>query len=99
MNKFLKPLKNLTRKIPLVGFAGDARMFLIIDVKGRIILEDCDRIKTFTDKLLIVGQGDLIVTVTGVGLKLRNMSHHSGELTGKVDNIKVEYTSARDYSA
>ncbi len=64
--------------------------FLTIDTRGRIIIEECDIIQTFNDSLLIIRQGNILLTFTGENLRLVNLSRRGSLLSGRVENIRID---------
>ncbi len=91
----LKRVLSVFDRMPFVGYTGECHKFLIVDTSGRIILEDCDSIKSFTESLLVIGQGNLLITVIGTGLRLHNISQHSAELVGSVRTINMEKSGVK----
>ncbi len=90
MNFMKKMIHNIGNRVPISSHLSVGHNFLTIDTRGRIIIEDCDKIISFTDMLLIVGQGKMTLTFVGEGLKLNNLARHSAELSGRVDSIRLD---------
>ncbi len=90
-----KIFNGILDKLPATGQYLAGHSFLTVDTKGRIIIEDCDKINAFTDRLLIVVQGNITLTFVGEGLRLKNLSRHGSQLTGVVETIKLERNGAQ----
>ncbi len=85
-----KYFDKLLDKLPSAGGHVGRHNFLTIDTSGRIIIEDCDRIKNFTDNLLVVTQGRLSLTFTGEQLRLINLSRRGTLLAGTVHTVRLD---------
>ncbi len=83
-------IRKVAEKLPISSYVSIGHNFLTVDTSGRIIIEDFDKIVAFTDELLIVKQGKIILTFIGEGLNLKNLSRHSAQLSGQVGSIRLE---------
>lgn len=90
-----KKIIDFIEKLPTGNFVTFSHTFVSVDTKGRIIIEDCDNVHTFTDRLLIIQQGTLLITFSGTGLHLKSLSRHSAELVGNVGKIEIGHTGIR----
>ncbi len=89
MNLFRKLYKKMDERLPRSYMLG-TQNFLTVDTRGRIVIEDCDKIISFTDMLLVVAQGRMTLTFVGEGLNLQNLSRHSARLCGRVESIRID---------
>ncbi len=85
-----KYINSLLDRLPATGSGVAGRNFLTIDTYGRIIIEDCNKVNSFTSDLLVVTQGRLTLTFTGKNLRLVNLSKRGTRLVGTVQSVRLE---------